>query len=153
MLALFNKLLEALIFFKKHKFSYLAKIFGSSLKYRVLHHITKYASRPSPSTKLGKMPIRVAGLAFDLCVLYYRSPCTQTFPTTENKSKEGDFQSILSLDLALRVLGTVFCLKAFKSFVIGENIFLNLCCIASFATSFIRKNYAEAVEGTNICSL
>jgi hypothetical protein len=28
------------------------------------------------SCKLGKMPIRVAALAFDLCILYYRSPCT-----------------------------------------------------------------------------
>ncbi len=34
---------------------------------------------PSPSLKIGKMPIRIAALAFYLCVLYYRSPCILLF--------------------------------------------------------------------------
>ncbi len=37
---------------------------------------TKHESPPSHSPKHGKMPIRVAALAFNLCILYYRSPCT-----------------------------------------------------------------------------
>jgi hypothetical protein len=32
--------------------------------------------RPSLSPKHDKMPIRVTALAFDLCVLYFCSPCT-----------------------------------------------------------------------------
>jgi hypothetical protein len=35
--------------------------------------------RPSPLANLVKMPNRLAALAFELCVLYYRNPCTQTF--------------------------------------------------------------------------
>jgi hypothetical protein len=36
-------------------------------------HKTRIPAPPSP--KHGKMPIRVTALAFDLCVLYYCSPC------------------------------------------------------------------------------
>ncbi len=43
--------------------------------------------RPSPSPKIGKMPISVADLAFDFCVLYYRSSYTLQFPLPQtNKS-------------------------------------------------------------------
>ncbi len=54
-----------------------------------------YKLCPSPSPKLGKMPIRVDFLAFDLFVLYYRSPCTMS----KNTGQEGDckFNSITSL--------------------------------------------------------
>jgi hypothetical protein len=44
-----------------------------------------------------KMPIRVVSLAFDLCVLYYRSQCTQHSLANENTSKERDFPSTLSM--------------------------------------------------------
>ncbi len=50
--------------------------------------------RPSPSPKLGKMPIKVAALAFDLCVLYYHTPCTlYSSLTTKNTRTKGDCKS------------------------------------------------------------
>ncbi len=46
---------------------------------------------PLHSTKLVQMPVRVADLAFDLFVLYYRSPCTLQVPSpVKNTGKEGD---------------------------------------------------------------
>jgi hypothetical protein len=50
---------------------------------------------PSPSPKIGNMPIRVTALAFDLCVLYYRSPCILQFGSlsSKNTGQEGDCKS------------------------------------------------------------
>ena len=50
--------------------------------------------RPSPTAKLVKMPIRVAALAFDLRVLYYRSLFSQNSLTTKKTGEKGDFRSI-----------------------------------------------------------
>ncbi len=49
-------------------------------------------SRPSTSPKLGKMPIRVVALAFDLCVLYDRNAFALQLPS-KNTGKEGDCKS------------------------------------------------------------
>ncbi len=68
----------------KQKFSYLAKQ-PYRTKAKILSWLaigyflyitesTKNAPNPL-SPKLGKVPVRVVALAFDLCVLFYRSPC------------------------------------------------------------------------------
>ncbi len=49
-------------------------------------------NHPSPSPMLGKVPIGVIALAFDLCVLYYRRLATRVYLnlslTIENTSEE-----------------------------------------------------------------
>ena len=60
-----------------------AKSFGSfriRFRFRIRIRNTVKNTNSSPPPKHGKMPIRVTALAFDLCVLYYRSPCTLHFP-------------------------------------------------------------------------
>jgi hypothetical protein len=44
--------------------------------------------RPSLSPKHGKMTIRVTAVAFDLCVLYYRSPCIYPIVPSRVKYRE-----------------------------------------------------------------
>ncbi len=47
-----------------------------------------------PSLKLVQMPVRVADLAFDFFVLYYRQPMYPTVPSpVKNTGKEGDCKS------------------------------------------------------------
>ncbi len=52
---------------------------------------------PSPSPKYGKISIRVIAIAFDRCVLYYRSPMYPVVPCSSLSSKlsekVGDFNS------------------------------------------------------------
>ncbi len=53
--------------------------------------------RPSPLPHLGKMSVRVTPLAFDLCVLYYRRPCTPYFPLSKNTGKVSDSVQLVSV--------------------------------------------------------
>ncbi len=64
---------------------------------------------PSPTAKLVKMPIRVAALAFDLRVLYYRSLFSQNSLTTKKTGEKGDFRYINGVSL-LEAMGIVMYL-------------------------------------------
>jgi hypothetical protein len=67
------------------------KAWNRNKKKHSLHH----------TAKLGKMPIRVVNLVFDLCVVYYRSTCTQISLITEKTSKEENLSFVSGVSLAI----------------------------------------------------
>jgi hypothetical protein len=62
------------------KLSFSAKNLHMASQFKLAYQSTKNEPPPLSFPKLGKMPIRVAALAFDHCFLCYRSLCTLQFP-------------------------------------------------------------------------